>query len=163
MARKEDMTNSLPEAGVFTLNETTVGKNGNNQRRSDVQLVQFFLRQFYMKHPDLFVLLPKTRIPSNFIIIDGKNGKQTEEGIKLFQTFQRNSGVPVIIDGKVSVPNADTTPTNDFFTILVLNGFFRRFGEGKEHHGNLENHPDVIAFAPELLGELTAARVGNKF
>lgn len=161
MARKEFMDE---ENGVFTLNETTVGKGGNNRKRSDVQLVQFFLQQFYFAHPELFVLLPKTRTGSFAIKIDGICGKQTEMGIRLFQEFQR-SQTPTAVDGLVNVAHSLTSSiTGTFYTIHLLNHWFTKFGGGgKELNGNLENHPDIRIFAPELHTELVASQVGDEF
>lgn len=164
MARKENFDNNVQDIGVATLNEITVGKGGNNSKRSDVQLVQFFLRQFYKNHPELFKLLPKTKSKSNFISIDGINGPQTEAGILLFQKSRAEKGNPIKADGLVSVANSLESPTtNTIYTIHLLNAYFRFFGDGKEHIRNLENHPDIKAFAPELQAELSQAEVEDRF
>lgn len=160
MARKEfmDQTN-----GVFTLNETAIGKGCDNQKRSDVQLIQFFLHEFYKRRPELFVLLPKTKSGVSVIKIDGKYGKQTEAGILLFQKDAKKLGSKVKDDGVVSVADGGKSEAGNIFTIMNLNLFFMAQGEGKEHHGNLENHPTVFTFAPELAGELFTSLVRDDF
>lgn len=164
MARKENFDNNVGDIGVVTLNETSVGKGGYNYKRSDVQLVQFFLRQFYKNHPELFVLLPKTKSKSNFIIIDGIYGPQTEAGILLYQKSVAEKGTPVKVDGLVDVANSVISSiSKTTYTIILLNANFRYFGEGKEHIRNLENHPDIKAYAPELQAELSGAKVEDRF
>ena len=168
MARKEDMSNSggtdTGELGVFALNETTVGMRGSNNKRSDIQLVQFFLRQFYKSHPELFVLLPKTKSPSTLITIDGDCGGQTKTGILVFQRQRRQVGGTIAVDGIVNVAHSlMSSISKTGYTIHHLNQWFNDFADGKEFNGNLENHPEIIAFAPELQAELAAAKVGNEF
>ncbi len=161
MARKETMDE---EYGVFTLNETTVGKGGYNRKRSDVQLIQFFLRRFYTHHPELFVLLPKTKTGANFIIIDGSYGGQTEKGILLFQKNRKSDEPLIATDGLVNVAHSVMSSiSNTHYTIHFLNGWFMRHAEGREHHGSLENHWDLLAYAPELHYELATASLGNEF
>ena len=165
MARKEDMTRgSDPLFGVFTLNEISVGVGGNNYRRSDIQLIQFFLRQFYKLHSELFVLLPKTKSNSNFILIDGDCGGQTKNGVLIFQKARKQLGLSIAVDGLVDVAHSNyASISKTAYTIHRLNLWFMQFAEGKEHHGKLENHPDIITYAPELRTELAAAVVGNEF
>lgn len=166
MARKENMSNTegvSGDLGVFTLNETSVGKRGNNKKRSDVQLIQFFLRQFYKAHPELFILLPKTKSNSNLIIIDGDCGGQTKAGILHFQK-DRSIDAKIKVDSLVDVAHSlISSISKTTYTIHHLNHWFQLHAEGKEHHGNLENHPDVIAYAPELHAELAVAGVGDEF
>lgn len=152
------------DSGVFALNETRIGRYGDNKKRSDIQLVQFFLKQFYQRHPELFALLPQTKSKAATIVIDGKYGKQTEMGITFFQKYVRKNGVPIKVDGLVNVAHSLTGPvSNTVYTIHRLNLYFKHNGEGKEHHGKLENHPDIIYYAPELSNELAAAPVSNEF
>lgn len=166
MARKEDMSNETAKGdlGVFALNETRIGRNGDNKKRSDIQLIQFFLRQFYKNHPELVALLPKTKSGDGLVAIDGKYGKQTEKGIWLFQKQRRERGTPIKVDGLVNVAHSSISPiSRTLYTICEMNKWFRDHGEGKEHHGKLENHPDIIYYAPDLSNELAAAPVGNEF
>lgn len=166
MARKEDMSNerSPTPLGVFTLNDTRIGRYGDNKKRSDIQLIQFFLRQFYRRHHDLFVQLPQTKSKAAVVVIDGKYGKQTEQGILLFQKQRTERGARIKVDGLVSVAHSSVSPiSKTLYTICEMNHWFKDFGDGKEHHGKLENHPDIIAHAPELHAELSIAAVGNEF
>lgn len=167
MARKEDMSNDGSDngdSGVFALNDTRIGRYGDNKKRSDIQLVQFFLKQFYRLHPAYFRMLPQTRSKAAVIVIDGKYGKQTEEGIIYFQLFMQKKGIPIKPDGLVSVPHSLRGPnSNTVYTIHRLNHYFKLNGEHKEYHGRLEDHPDIVAFAPELRAELASAAVRNDF
>jgi len=161
MARKELM--EQPN-GVFTLNETSVGKGGNNRKRSDIQLIQFFLKQFYDQNPALFALLPPTKKRHSVVVIDGVYGSQTEAAILLFQKDVKARGSSVKVDGLVDVATGlRSVNSKTQFTIMFLNFFFMTRGEGKEHHGKLENHPEVFAFAPELAGELFVSLVSDQF
>ena len=164
MARKENMDDFEQGLGVFTINETSVGIGGNNRKRSDVQLIQFFLMHFYFEHPELFALLPRTSTGSGFVKIDGICGKQTQMCIWHYQNYVARDGFPTKVDGLVSVARAVGSPiTGEIFTIHNINNWFRLHGSGKEFHGKLENHPNIIQFAPELRSELAAAQVGDKF
>ena len=167
MARKEDMSNDgskLNDSGVFTLNDTSVGRYGENKKKTDIQLVQFFLRQFYKRHREIFVHLPQTRSGDGMIAIDGKYGRQTELGILHFQKYIQKHGIGIKADALVSAAHSLRGPqTDNIYTIHRLNTFFRTHGEYKEHHGKLEGHPDIIALAPELRAELLAATVRNDF
>lgn len=161
MARKEFMRENL---GVFSINETIIGNGGNNRRLADVQLIQFFLRQFFLVEFQLFKKLPKDRFNTGVITIDGKFGPQTGAGIFEFQKFVQRSGRPIKVDGLVNVATAENSAiTNTTYTILFLNKFFQDKGDLPEFHGNLENHPDILALAPELQAELSASDVGDQF
>jgi hypothetical protein len=160
MARKELMNSPN---GVFALNETPIGRGESNQKRSDVQLIQFFLHEFFKKNPELFALLPKTKSGGSVIKIDGKYGKQTEGGILLFQKHTKKLGSKIKDDGVVNVATGVRSVNGNQFTIIFLNLFFKTLGDGKEHHGKLENHPTVFAFAPELAGELFVSLVKDEF
>jgi hypothetical protein len=161
MARKELMTDvndgSLGAYGVFTLNETSVGQNGFNQRRSDIQLVQFFLQSFFFSHVEMFdAQVPRTRNGAPLIKIDGLCGAQTIAGIKAFQKH-----FEVRVDGLISVANRFVNLNQQHYTIVLLNNHFRLHGNGKQFHGRLENHPVVVTFAPELQAELASKGVEN--
>lgn len=148
-----------PIGGPPVINETSVGAGGNNKRRSDVQLVQFFLRQFYKKHPELFKKLPKTKNPDGFVKIDGSVGPQTQSAITNFQIFQRNKGAIVATDGLVNVPKgAVSSISGTIYTIVALNSLYN-FNEAENNGGfvtKIEDHPDLVTFAPELRSELIA-------
>jgi peptidoglycan hydrolase-like protein with peptidoglycan-binding domain len=132
-----------------------VGRYGNNQRRADVQLIQFFLQSFFFSHPELFgVAVPPTSNGSPIIRIDGLCGAQTIAAIKAFQN-NRN----VRVDGLVSVANRLTNFNGQNYTIHLLNQHFRLHGNGKQFHGHLEDHPIIMDFAPELQSELASKSV----
>jgi hypothetical protein len=158
------MTDANPELGVFTLNETSVGRGGNNRKRSDVQLIQFFLMEFYFEHMEFFDgRVPRTKNGTPGIKIDGICGRQTELGIFHFQKAFADAGFPITVDGQVNVARTITSQINsNMYTIMHINNWFRLEGNGKQFHGNLENHPDLIQFAPELQAELAAAQVGDE-
>lgn len=157
MARKEYMAD---EESIFTLNETTVGMGGSNYKRSDVQLVQFFLRQFYKAHPELFVLLPKTSKGGSTISIDGYYGGQTGKGIYYFQKHLKNNGSTVKVDGLVDIARGTVSSiSNTIYTIHYLNGWFQKW---VDESGNVEKHPDCIKYAPELQAELLSRGIDDK-
>jgi len=154
-----------PVGGPPVINETSVGAGGNNKRRSDVQLVQFFLRQFYKSHPQLFAKLPKTSKPDGFVKIDGSFGPQTQGAISTFQTHERSQGLPIATDGLVDVPRGVISSISQtVYTIIVLNSLYN-FLEARENGGfvtKIEDHPDILAFAPELRSELNAQNTVSK-
>jgi hypothetical protein len=144
----------------YYMNETSVGQGGQNKRRSDIQLVQFFLNQFYIGHPELFKLLPSTGSGAASVDIDGQVGLQTIEGIRQFQINRNVADRPAVVDGKVSVAQGDVIPgTNTEYTIHRLNLWFFTAPGNRESNaqwkGNLHSHP-AIAGASELQAELAA-------
>lgn len=158
MARKQYVSDDQGEA-IFTFNETSVGMNGNNRKRTDVQLIQFFLRQFYKAHPELFVLLPKTSKGGSMILIDGFYGGQTGKGIWYFQKHHKNKGFSIQVDGLVNVgKEAESSISQTVYTINYLNSWFMKWSDPT---GNVEKHPDCIAYAPELQAELCAGKMSR--
>lgn len=146
------------ESLFFTVNETSVGKGGNNTRRADVQLVQFFLKQFFAKNPELFKRLPVNH--TGGFAIDGICGGQTNTGILLFQQKMHAEKWAIGIDGLVDVPKGLTSSiSRRHYTICWLNKWFKDNGEGTEHYETLENHPDIKASAPELRTELIISSI----
>jgi hypothetical protein len=141
---------------LFTVTDTPIGagKNVTNKRRADVELVQFFLAQFFAKNPKLFRQLPPTK--SGRFLIDGNCGAQTKAGIWVFQTDASRRGNGIYPDGVVDVPSTFLTPSGrSSYTILALNDWFIDNGTGAEHFSKLENHPD-LARATALRTELSA-------
>jgi peptidoglycan hydrolase-like protein with peptidoglycan-binding domain len=148
-----------PIGGPPVINETSVGAGGNNKRRSDVQLVQFFLRQFYKSHPEQFKKLPKTKNPDGFVKIDGSFGPQTQGAISTFQNLEKSKGLPIATDGLVDVPKGIISSiSGTLYTIIALNSLYN-FLEARSTGGfvtKIEDHPDIVTFAPELRAELIA-------
>ena len=125
-----------------------------NQDLASNQLVQFFLRKFFQKHPEL---LPRTSSRSNAFLMDGKVGPQTLEGINRFQTFQHRRGVPLFLDQRVSVPLGVNVPgTQKRYTIHLLNSVFFKLA-GEDEFNNLAQNQEIRNEAPELAGELVRA------
>ena len=155
MARKEMKNTSESGGRIFWLNETRVGQNERHSKNSDVELVQFFLKQFFLEHPKLFIDLQK-QINSNarVFLIDGKVGPQTVGGIRIFQNFQKGGDKRQARDGVVSVspPGQTGILHAGMLTILKLNLWI----EQKTNIDvlNLEKHPDILLFAPNLLKEM---------
>lgn len=146
----------------FTINETKVGVNGDNKKRSDIQLVQFFLKKFYRRHPELFRLLPKASKSPGEFAIDGIVGDQTIVGIRFFQEHESRGGSGLVKDGLVSVaPSFESQISHKRFTIILLNLWFEQHSGEAQFLTNLELHPDVIRFAPELQAELSTKPVTN--
>jgi hypothetical protein len=146
----------------FTINETRVGVGGDNNKRSDIQLIQFFLRKFFGRHPELFRRLPRTSNSPGQVAIDGLVGAQTKTGILLFQQHEGRAGSGLVQDGLVSVAQSFVSPISQKrFTIILLNLWFEQHSGEAEFLTKLESHPDIIRFAPELQAELSAGSVNN--
>jgi hypothetical protein len=142
--------------------DTSVGKGADNKRIADVQLVQLFLRHFYIQNPALFKKLPKPRgRPTQAILLDGKVGDQTVGGITEFQRdLIRKKAGALFVDGRVTGPvtGLRVAGTKHVFTIIQLNlAFFNTDPVNLSFNGNLEDHPTVKASLPELAGELSRA------
>ncbi len=154
MARHEIVATSVAGGRTFWINETKVGQNQFGGKKSDVELVQFFLKQFFLQHPELFKKLPKTRTNASFILIDGVVGDQTIEGIRSFQTFQKGGDPKQVADGVVSVPPFGHTGIlhAGMHTILKLNLWIGAKTNIDTSH--LERHLDILMFAPNLLREM---------
>lgn len=95
-------------AWKYYLNTSTVGANGNNQVRADVQLVQVILHHFYQAFPQEAAKLPATGVRTLTrggagFLIDGRVGPQTIVGIQVFQEFQRRSGHKTVENGSGQV------------------------------------------------------------
>ena len=146
------------EVQFYYFNATPVGSGADNKNLADVQLVRFFLREFFLHHPDLFKLVPKLTKDTGTIAIDGKVGGQT---IKAIEMFQRHYPRFLILDGRVSVAVSKYVPeTNNEkgFTIVALNQwFFGRNGNAR-WNGRLRQHP-LIRSAPILLHQITYGEV----
>jgi hypothetical protein len=139
---------------TFWVNDTPVGKRADNRRRADVQLVQFFLHHFYGEHPELFRQLPKIGPSDLALAMDGNVGPQTRAAISLFQK-EANKVAPAIVDGRVSVPQANAIPgTTTIYTIFHLNLFFFSIGDNMAFNERLQDHPIIKDLLPELHGEL---------
>lgn len=146
----------------FTLNETRIGASGDNKKRSDIQLVQFFLKKFYRRHPELFRLLPRASKSPGQFAIDGIVGDQTITGIRIFQQHESRGGNGLVQDGLVSVAQSFESPiSHKRFTIILLNLWFEQHSGEAQFLTNLEQHPDIIRFAPELQAELSAQGANN--
>lgn len=146
---------TIPNGGKtwhLYVNATSVGTNGNNSVRTDIQLVQFFLKKFYEREPYLRQMSGLTGVK-----IDGKSGPKTAKGILWFQKAHAGLGNSIAADGLVDViTSTGLTPNHHtVYTIIHLNSYFREKGQGRETFDKLENHPDIITYAPELHAELS--------
>lgn len=140
-------------------NETPVGTGADNRQIADVQLVQLFLRHFFIVVPAEFKKLSKPTTSRNAptILLDGKVGRQTIDAITVFQQFAvRNLGTAEIVDGRVSVPRSVSVQgTSHVFTIFKLNFFFFNTDpENMSFNENLEDHPLVQSSCPLLVADL---------
>jgi len=126
------------------------GDNTNRDRASN-QLVPFFLRKFYARHPEL---LPPGPPNSNGFLLDGKVGPQTVEGIHRFQLANLQAGLPLIVDSRVSVATGVFIPgTQTRWTLHALNSFYA-LRSGATDFDRLFANPEISAKAPELAAEL---------
>jgi hypothetical protein len=126
------------------------GDNTNTDKLSN-QLVQFFLRKFFGRNPQL---LPPGPPRSSGFLLDGKVGPQTIEGINRFQQSMRKVGTVLINDSRVSVATdlfIGTTTTR--WTIHALNTF-AMVVMGDAAFNNLFKDEEINAEAPELSQEL---------
>jgi hypothetical protein len=138
--------------------ETPVGtrKNITNKKKADVQLVQFFLSQFYTGNPDLYRKLPPTK--SGKFLIDGDCGPQTKQGIWVFQTWAQKNRYPIYPDGAIDPATQYASPTGRYsYSIIILNDWWVENGTGREYLLTLENHPDLRG-ATELRADLRTAK-----
>ena len=158
MAHKKIISFSDGSNGEVYVNDISVGLSGNNRRRADVQLVQFFLSQFYNKYPELSAKVCAEN--QNRFVIDGFCGKHTCVGIAVYQYYMRSKGTAIEYDGTVNIPNSAsqvTSVSHTFYTILNLNVWFRKYGDGTEYIHSLQNHPQMQKCAPELRAELAVS------
>jgi len=126
--------------------DQAVGPGASNQR-TDVMLVQFFLRELYA-HPD-FVRSK----PTGTMAVDGIFGSITATWINEWQKLLKKNGKPVIADGRVDPISTDswdarTGNGGKRYTLWHLNSSFRR--RFLLRHDHLEADPGVP-------GELAAA------
>jgi hypothetical protein len=142
---KRRMYENLVPVGAVRARENT------NQDRASNQLVQFFLRKFFGRHPEL---LPKGPPRSTGFLLDGKVGPQTIAGISRFQVFAKQRGFPLIPDSRVSVATGVTVPGTGFrWTIHALNSFFLKIA-GEKEFDRLFLNREIEAQAPELHAQL---------
>jgi len=128
------------------------GPSNTNRDRASNQLVQFFLRKFFAKHPEL---MPKGPPGSTGFLLDGKVGSQTIEGIGRFQVHARNAGTPLITDSRVSVATDVVVPGTKAtrWTIHALNSFYI-LRSGETDFDRLFENKEIQSEAPELALEL---------
>lgn len=143
---------------IYTV-DTPIGARQNNRRLADVELVQFFLKQFF-DDPIHKADTPPTRKGIKKILIDGIVGSQTIKAITYFQKYQFNR----VIDGIVSVPiiNASFVGTR-METMWKLNHWFANNSPLKDSFPNLEKLLVNDNSAPHLLAELVANDLANNF
>jgi hypothetical protein len=145
--------------------DTPVGKGADNKRIADVQLVQVFLRHFYLQNPALFKKLskPTTNRNAQEILLDGKVGGQVIDGITEFQKdLIRKGAGAIFVDGRVSIPVSGLRVANSkhVYTIIQLNlAFFNTDPANAAFNRNLEDHPIVKGSCPILAAELLSNRL----
>jgi hypothetical protein len=130
---------------IFYNLESNVGYGCPN-KRTDVLLVQFFLREILNQADSL-----AARPPGKDLSVDGLFGSQTEAWIRAYQSFVKSKGKNIVVDGKVNAAPADYSARirgNTAYTIAHLNATYRR--RWRQDHDYL----DKCARAP---GELRAA------
>jgi hypothetical protein len=144
----------------FPVGTPKIRGDNTNSNRACIQLVQFFLRDFYDTHPQLRKKLQGA--PGRFLL-DGKVGPQTVSGIAVFQQHSRSTKVEtvnVINDARVSVPIGATVPGTEFrWTIHALNLFFAAQTKNAATFASLFLNPAISTEAPELSAELTKAEL----
>jgi hypothetical protein len=126
--------------------DQAVGPGAPN-RRTDVMLVQFFLREIYA-HPDFVAVKPPGTMQ-----VDGLFGSTTATWIDAWQKLLKTRGKPVIADGRVDPVSSDswdarTGNGGKRYSFWHLNSSFRR--RFLRRHDHLESDGAVP-------GELTIA------
>jgi hypothetical protein len=150
-----NMSGNVAQVEHFTMNNSDIGENRTNRNKADVELIQFFLWEFYSRNGHLFSLLPRvSRTPG--IEIDGICGRQTKSGIYNFQKHHRLLGNPIRTDGVVDVTkNLHTSGNPAIYTIWWLNKWFFANGTGTiSEKEDLRTHPVVARRARHLIAEL---------
>lgn len=129
--------------------DSAVGPGCPN-KRTDVMLVQFFLRQIY-GHPT-----KKNKPAGSPIEVNGIFDSTTAAWIKHYQNDMKGQGKPIFPDGRIDRANGAqfsvSSVTKTHYTIGFLNaGHCERF---RQEHNHLERHPLV---PPELKADLARA------
>lgn len=119
----------------------------------DVQLVQFFMVRYFRRHPE------QRPQGVNPLTIDGIYGPITGRYIKTTQNIIRTSGCAVYCDGRCDPanPTGIATISHTIYTILHMNSQFKTNDPDQGYFDHLEDHPEIIAFAPQLRASLSAS------
>lgn len=124
MARTSVFRDSSGEAKLYYDVNFAVGPGATN-KRDDVLLVQYFLRECFLKHSSF-----KTNpFPKGVVAVDGIAGQQTFAAILHFQKAAKARGSPVALDGRVDPPvgeKATGSISQTQYTILLLNSAFKQ-------------------------------------
>jgi hypothetical protein len=128
--------------------------SGAYNRRDDVQLVQFFLVKFFLRNPEF---RPQGVRP---IWIDGFYGPITFRHIMAFQKVLVQDGNSIYPDGRIDPSNStgDSTISQTVYTIIHLNVGFHGRDPDCGYFDHLQDHPLIVAFAPELRAALLASQ-----
>jgi hypothetical protein len=131
-----------------------VGLGAPNQR-TDVLLVQFFLRELF-DHPDL-----RADKPPGDIAVDGHFGPVTATWISCYQKQLKAKGFSVVTDGRVDPARGELmfskgSISNERYTIWHMNISFRK--RFQRAHDHLEAAPGV---PPDLAVVLAGFERGN--
>jgi hypothetical protein len=134
--------------------DQAVGPGAPNQR-TDVLLVQFFLRELF-KQPDL---LPDK--PPGDLAVDGIFGPVTAQWINRYQKQLLRKGFSVQADGRVDPAQGELafskgSISHKRYTIWHMNQSYRK--RHQQSHNHLERAPGVPA---ELAMALGQAEIGN--
>jgi hypothetical protein len=119
--------------------DQTVGPGAPNQR-SDVLLVQYFLRELF-NHPDLRADKPPGDVP-----VDGLFGPVTAIWIGCYQKQLKAKGFSVVTDGRVDPARGElmfskVAISHERYTIWHMNVSFRK--RYPQAHDHLETAPGV--------------------
>jgi hypothetical protein len=151
MATRRVVTTEFGERDFYTV-QTPIGGVLASKNMADVELVQFFLKRYFMA-PHHIASTPPTRKGEKTILIDGIAGPQTRTAIKLFQKQQKAGGRIIATDGIINVPisNVAVNPTS---TMWILNRWFMLFAPDKYEFDSLEDISDIKNYAYHLAPEL---------
>ena len=130
--------------------EQAVGPAAPNQR-TDVMLVQFFLRELY-NHPDL-----RPEKPAGDMVVDGVCGPVTVSWIGQYQKQLKKKGLSVVTDGRVDPAQGELifskgSISGKRYTIWHMNVSYRK--RFLRSHDHLESAPGVPAELAMALGKL---------
>ena len=102
----------------------TVGPGATN-RRDDVLLVQYFIREIFRGLPSF----KSDPFQGGTLAVDGVAGKQTFAAILHVQMVQKKLGANIPIDGRIDPPTNEqllSTVMHNQYTIIYLNKGFKR-------------------------------------
>ena len=124
MARVSLIQFNLGPSGIFYNVDTSVGP-GRPNRRDDVLLVQYFMRESFKGVPSF----KKDPFPGGVLAVHGRAGPQTFAAIRHFQKMAKKTGLTSAQDGRVDPPVGEKlrgSISQTQYTITSMNLGFKK-------------------------------------